>query len=181
MTSIRNLMVTGAVLLITAAPARADVYIAAAFGASMSGVLDGSKTTYGGQFGILGPGMIGIEGDYGFTAKVKGGHGGDNFRTLTGSVLIAPMMVGSEKVRPYFSAGGGLIGAVTEMKHIFASDDTVESATVVTAGGGLFAYLSNQIGIRLDARYMKAMVDPPDFEDAKSHFIRVTGGVVVKF
>src|SRR5262245_29429946 len=106
MTSIRTFTVAAALLVATAVPARADVYIAAVFGASMNGVLDGSKTTYGGQLGILGPGPIGVEGDFGYTTKVKGGHGGDNFRTLTGSVLIAPSF-GSGKVRPYAAVGGG--------------------------------------------------------------------------
>jgi hypothetical protein len=179
MTCIRTLTVTAALLLAAAAPARADVYLAAVFGSSMGGILDGSKTTYGGQLGILGPGMIGVEGDFGYTTKVKDGSGGDNFRTLTGALLIAPKF-GSDRLRPYASVGGGLIGAVVEMKHVFIGDDTVESATVVTAGGGLFAYLSNQIGIRLDARYMKAMLDT-DLEGDKSHFIRVTGGLVIKF
>jgi hypothetical protein len=170
------------VVLGTATTARADVYLAALFGVATGGALDGSKLTYGGQLGILGSGMTGVEGDYGFTTKTKGGHGGDNFRTLTGSVLIAPMAIGSQKVRPYVSAGGGIISGVSELKHLFIGDDSVESTTVVTAGGGIFAYLSNQIGIRLDARYMKALIDAdPDFGDTKSHFVRVSGGLVVRF
>jgi hypothetical protein len=182
MIRIRITVVVALLLLVNAAPARADVYIAALFGAATGGALDGSKTTYGGQLGILGSGLIGVEGDYGFTTKTKHGLGGDNFRTLTGSILIAPMSIGSEKLRPYAAVGGGIIGAASEMKHLFLGDDTVQTAPVITAGGGLFAYLTNQIGVRLDGRYVKAMVDSNESaSESRSHFIRVMGGVVVRF
>lgn len=176
---IRNLIVTGAVLVFTAVPARADVFIAAIAGAATGGALDGSKPTYGGQLGFLG-GMFGVEGDYGFTTKTRGGKGGDNFRTWSGSVLFAPMWVGSDKFRPYLSAGGGTIGSVSEVKHILAGDETTESAGVLSAGGGMFAFMSSKIGIRLDARYMKAMLERADPDD-KTYFVRVTGGLVVRF
>lgn len=179
MTSIRTFTMAAVLVTVTAAPARADVFITAFFGASMRGVLDGSKTTLGGQLGFLGAGFIGVEGDFGYTMKVKGGHGGDNFRTLTGAVLIAPKL-GSDRVRPYAAIGGGVINAVVEPKHLFIGDDTVESASLLSAGGGLFAFLSNHIGVRLDARYMKAMLDT-DVDVEASHFIRVTGGLVIKF
>jgi hypothetical protein len=52
---------------------------------------------------------------------------------------------------------------------------------VISAGGGVFAFLSNKIGIRADARYMKANIEGPDLPDFKTYFIRVTGGVVLKF
>jgi len=183
MNRIRICVVTAALLVAAPHPARADVYLAALFGAAAGGALDGSKTTYAGQLGILGAGMLGIEGDYGFTTKTKHGEGGDNFRTLMGSVLIAPLKIGSEKFRPYFAAGGGVISGASKIQHLFVPDDTVQSAAIVNAGGGVFAFLSNQIGVRLDARYMRLLLDadPELGSEASPNFIRVAGGLVVRF
>lgn len=143
----------------------------------MAGALDGSKVTYGGQAGFMG-GLIGFELDYGFTTKTKGGYGGDNFRTVGAALIVAPARFGSEKFRPYLAVGGGQIAAVSQVKHIVSGGDDTESAGLLSAGGGVMAFVSNAVGLRLDARYMRAMLDA----DASSpYFVRVTAGLIVRF
>lgn len=174
--------IAAALALAASVPARADVFIAPSVGIASGGIVqDGSKITYGGQLGAISDGLFGIEGDYGYTAKIRGGNHRDNVRTLTGSLLIA--LSGNERFRAYASVGGGLIGAVTQVKHIFTvSSDEVESKGVVSAGGGFFSFFSDRIGIRVDARYFRILASPEEEGfDVSPQFIRAQGGVVFRF
>jgi hypothetical protein len=183
MTWNRLIAVTAGALLLTAAPARADFFISPTIGMGMGGLIkDGAKVTFGGQAGVIGAGPVGFEVDYGYTAEIRGGDGHDNIRTFSGILLVAPRQFGSERWRPYGAIGGGVIGTVTELSHIFAPSEEVENKAVLSAGGGILGFLSNRFGVRADARYFHAMLDSDDENfPVESHFIRISGGVVIRF
>lgn len=171
---------------LSATPARAEFFISPNLGLAIGGFLkDGAKVTFGGQLGVLGASAVGFEGDYGYTAQVRGGHGTDNFRTISGALLIAPSRFGSAKWRPYAAVGGGLIGAVYKVQHIVSvGGDEVESLPVISAGAGVFGFFSKRFGVRFDARYFRVMDDyepPPGITATAPHFVRASGGLVIRF
>jgi hypothetical protein len=180
---IRNLIVTGVVVLATAVPARADIFLGPSVGGAMGGfVKDGAKTTYAGQLGILTDGPIGFELDYGYTKNIRDTVGSGNFRTIGGALLYVPGFLGGAKVRGYVSAGGGQIAAVSKFSHLLSGgSDEVESAGMVSAGAGLFGFVSEKFGIRVDVRYIRALLDEEAAGPDSPHFIRATAGLVIKF
>lgn len=186
MTRSRILLMAAALALLPARAAQAQWLLSPTVGTASGGLMtDGAKVTYGGQLGFLSEGPVGFEADYGYTAKVRGGHGHDNFRTFTVNVLVAPAGWGSQKWRPYAAVGGGLIGAVGKIQHIFAfSSDEAQQAGLVSAGGGLFGFVSNRFGVRLDVRYLRALLPPAEEAGGPTtppHIVRVGGGLVIRF
>ncbi|MCL4847635.1 MAG: outer membrane beta-barrel protein [Acidobacteria bacterium] len=80
--------------------------------------------------------------------------------TLTGSVLIAP---GSRRaaIRPYAAGGVGLIRAnVSAPFDLF--DALSRNDFGVNAGGGLFVFLTDGIGMRGDVRYFRTLGSDSD-------------------
>jgi hypothetical protein len=182
MKALTRLCLTAALVAASAAPARADFFIIPAIGMATGGIVqDGTKVTYAGQIGVLTAGMVGFEGDFGYTAKTRGGNTHDNVRTFGGTVLIAPTK--NERWRPYGAVGFGMAGGVGEISHIFTFDsEKAENAAAINGGGGIFGFLSPHLGVRFDARYFHVMLDDDGkVEGISPHFIRMTGGLVIRF
>jgi hypothetical protein len=184
----RALLLAAAFSVLWAAPARADFLICPGIGIAAGGIVrDGAKPTYTAQIGLFGTGApVGFELDYGYTMKARGGHHTDNFRTLGAAVLIAVPRIGSDRWRPYVAVGGGVIGAVSRVRHLYAfGSDEVEASGVAGIGGGLFGFLSSHVGIRVDARYFRALIDDEGDhgggETVSPHFIRASAGLVIRF
>lgn len=187
MTWIRNAVMTIGVLLVTAVPARADLsyYIAPMYGMTTGGLVGGTaKLTFGAQAGVLTGGMSGFEFDFGITKKTGKDTAAD-FRTLSGTFLFS--LAGSNAtMRPYLAAGAGIMQAVDDRKTIYGfGTNAVSRTNVINAGGGLFLMITGHFGVRVDARYFRALVDqqtaPGSTKTAPPHFIRAGVGLVVEF
>lgn len=162
------------------ATANAQAYLSVGAGATTGGDANGSRPTYGGAFGYD-AGLVGVEGDFGYTVRLANEEGtyGDNVRTLMGQVLIGPRF-GQWKV--FGSVGGGLIGAVGQISHVFTTDDE-EAVNVfgMTAGGGAMTSINDHFGFRFDAKYVRALEADVEHSDERLSFIRAGAALIWKF
>lgn len=98
--------------------------------------------------------------------------------------VVAPIRItGAKNWRPYATAGLGVIRSwVTDPSHTVA--DTDQNNLAVNVGGGVMYSLNNRIGLRGDARYLRAFVDEDKREGFYFNdygFVRVTFGVTFGF
>lgn len=149
------------------------------------------KLTWGGTVSVLGRGVFGLEGDFGFTpgfferdtdAELVADS---SVVTLMGNVVLAlPLSVTGESLRPYFSGGGGLIRTrIKDLADIFSSERNLVG---INLGGGLIGFLSERWGVRWDVRYFKSVSEPGDTEDvlfgsASLSFWRANMALVLKY
>lgn len=155
----RSLIVTGLLVLVSAAGARADVLVTPFAGAAFSGATDRSRATYGAALGFLGEGVVGFEAEFATTPDFFGGSDQrdvftrNNVVTLMGSFLLAT----PGRVRLYGAAGAGLMKTRVESSDRFFDVDSNDFG--VNLGGGVIAYLSDHVGLRGDVRYFRDLSD----------------------
>lgn len=164
------------VCLGVASPAVADLYFSPFVGIKFGGettLLDpdlvaGSseaadkarKFTWGGSVMWLGTGVLGFEGD---VALIPGYFQGDQqivlssrvTTVLANVVIAAPLTLTRESLRPYASAGWGLMRASSDVGEPALSFSRNLSAFNV--GGGAIGMLSRRTGVRWDVRYLRGI------------------------
>jgi opacity protein-like surface antigen len=181
-----------------AGPARADWYATPfaglTFGTGTNFVdldqaTDKIKFAFGGTVTLLGPGILGVEGDFsmmpGFFQR-----GPDSLivhsrvTTLMGNVVVAmPLSVTQYSLRPYASGGAGLMRS--------AASDKVDLVTFsrnlfgMNAGGGVIGLISDKRGVRFDLRYFRNVKTVGEGSLSTSRaslsFWRASAGVILKF
>jgi len=166
-------MATLATCAAVPASARADLYfspyIALKFGgettlldpeqvAGSSETADAAKkVTWGGGVMWLGSGLLGFEGDLAITPGYFSGDAkfvqSSRVTTLLGNVVVAaPLSLTKESLRPYASAGWGLMRAVSESDLPFS-----RNLSCFNVGGGVIGMLSRRTGVRWDLRYLRGI------------------------
>jgi Outer membrane protein beta-barrel domain len=149
------------------------------------------KVTWGGTVSVIGRGVFGVEGDF---AVIPGFFERDtadklvtdsSVVTLMGNVVLAlPLSMTGQSLRPYFSAGAGLMRAsIKDLADIFSSERNLVG---IDLGGGLIGFLSERWGVRWDVRYFKSVSEPGDTQDvlfgsASLSFWRVNMAFVLKY
>lgn len=160
------------------------------FGLPIDGAL--SRTMVLGVAGMwLGQGILGLEGELAHAPGFFEGQPtliGSNITTATGSlVLIAPLSLTRESLRPYLVGGLGLL-------HVGAADrvslDPVDRNLLgLNLGGGVIGMLSDQIGLRFDIRQMRSVRDdeaaagafPSPEGRVHLSYWRATAGVTIRY
>lgn len=204
-------MVRAALVLLilgsAAKPASADwlftPYVGVVFGGSANNfnVNDLSdefeqRFSFGGGLTWMGNGMVGLEVDYHLAPnfyQITGGTENIALFDLDSSVqtLMANFVLGAPiggtsgpGVRPYAVAGIGLMRAtLSGADDLF--DNLSQNELGVNVGGGVHVFFSDNIGLRGDARYFRALEKGDDggrdldFEDFD--FWRATLGVTFRF
>ena len=97
-----------------------------------------------------------------------------------GNVVVPIRIPGAANVRPYGTAGLGLIRAVFETAYDLA--DTDQNNLGFNVGGGVIYSLSGRVGLRGDLRYFRGLVDENTREGGVFRdygFWRVTVGVTL--
>lgn len=174
--------------------ASADWLLTPFVGAAYSGDVDGQRTTYGVSFGYMGAGVIGVEADLGFTPEfldvdfVGLDIADTNVTTAMANIIIGIPVGGTRGggVRPYVTAGGGLIrtqlDTIGDLFKVSANDFGVN------VGGGVFAFFNDTVGIRGDLRYFRSLVDFAsedifglDLDFGSFDFWRASAGVTIRF
>lgn len=103
--------------------------------------------------------------------------------TVTGSLLVGPWIpIGpSQRLRPYGVIGGGLARSKIEDFVVFGKNS--RNRGVIDYGGGLFLYLTRNLGVRGDIRFMKDVgSDPADTDGwgvTDTMYKRATVGLVL--
>jgi len=185
------------------APAQAQWVITPYLGANVSGDVEQGKGGFGGSVGYLG-GRLGFEIDvmryqhFFKDAEVfpadpaappncmpgsgAGGVACTDIDTdalgLMGNVVVPIRIQGAQKLRPYGTAGLGMIRAWTN------EEDRNQTNLGFNGGGGLTYSFSKRIGVRGDVRYFRALVDESTREGVLLRdydFLRVSVGVTFDF
>jgi opacity protein-like surface antigen len=156
-------------LVLTAAPARADWLITPYLGSAFGGDTSSQHVIYGASAAWMSHGIVGVEFDGSIAPDLLDEDDGvilgiadSNVTPLMGSLVIgAP--IGEPGVRPYAVAGAGLIRSrVSDADDIFDID---ENSFGINLGGGIHAFVRENIGIRADVRYFRGVRDTDDTDD----------------
>lgn len=112
--------------------------------------IDENRTVYGGSIGATGS-VIGFEFDFGYSPnfyEIEDDFGelgsSGSVSTLMGNLLIG-LPLG--RVRPYATFGAGLMRSNLDVFDVF--DDLDRSDFGVNYGGGVMAFLTDHVGIRI--------------------------------
>ena len=150
------------------------------------------RFNYGATLAWMGAGIFGFEVDFGFAPNFFENTEGDgdfdygdsNVTTLMGNVVLGIPIGGQSGlgIRPYVSGGAGLIRSkIDDPTDIFSVSSNDFGMNV---GGGLTGFFTDNVGIRGDIRYFRALRDdePDDeFDVALGSFRFWRGSVGVTF
>jgi opacity protein-like surface antigen len=187
------LAVVAAVVLVAPTTARADWLFTPYVGPVFGGDINDAKANFGGSLGFMGGGVFGFEVDLGYTPDIFDQGNDDDLFDLDGNAVtlmanvIAGIPVGGQSgqgIRPYASGGVGLIRLNAEEDAFLGNVSNNDFG--MNVGGGIMGFVSDNVGIRGDVRYFRALVD--DQEDNEFDvafgdydFWRATGGVTFRF
>ena len=126
---------------------------------SYEGADKAKKVTWGGSVMWLGPGVLGFEGDValipGYFQGDKGSVQSSRVATVLGNVVLAaPLHLTRESLRPYVSAGWGLMRASADPVRGLGYSRNLSAFNV---GGGVIGMLSRRTGVRWDLRYLRGI------------------------
>jgi opacity protein-like surface antigen len=136
----------------------------------------------------MGAGAIGFDVDFGYTPDFFGDSGDDfgdnNVTTLMANAIIGVPVGGQAGagIRPYGVGGIGLFREqIDDAGDLFDVDDNSFGFNV---GGGVMGFFSDNVGVRGDVRYFRALRndgDDVDLELGDTDFWRATVGVTFRF
>ena len=177
--------------------ARADIlvtpFIGKTFGASTPQLtaepLDTQKWIVGGAAGWLGAGIVGADVDFGYAPRFFNSdplltRPGSNVTTLTGNILLTlPLSVTRDSLRPYFTAGAGLLHAGADDRIDLTSVD--RNLLAASVGGGVIGFLNTRAGVRFDVRRIRSASRGVDTltgeQEPRLGFWRATLGVALRY
>ena len=179
--------------------ARADGYVSPFIGANFGGTVgtplnlairDRNRVAFGAQFGGMGGGVFGAEVDFSYTqnffAESEGIVQGNNLLTVVPAVIIGIPIGGQTGggVRPYFTAGAGLIRRDVDLGSLLSIS---KNDLAYSLGGGLMGFFGDHFGLRGDVRYFRNFqVDEFSFsgfsfERGTFNFTRASAGAIFRF
>lgn len=187
---VRSAVPASLLLVMAAAPARADWLITPFLGTAFGGDTSSQHVIYGASAAWMSHGIVGVEIDGSIAPDLLDEDDGvilgvadSNVTTLMGSLVIgAPL--GEPGIRPYAVAGAGLIRSrLSDADDIFDID---ENSFGVNVGGGVHALVRNNLGLRADVRYFRSVRDTDssggvDLELGSFDFWRATVGATFRF
>ena len=182
------------ILLMPAAPARADVvltpYVGSLFG---GGDFTGTPATYGASAAFMGGGVFGAEFGFNYAPKFRPATVSNEDiaqMSLMGNLIVGIPVGSSDQaghVRPYVTGGAGLFRLTSNESQFF---DRINSNNFgVNFGGGVMAFFNEHIGLRGDIRYFRTLtdtdseggVDDLDFRLGDLNFWKWDVGAAFKF
>ena len=197
MRSIRVIAIALVALMLAPLPARADVFLTPFFGVNFGGdsgnkfseAFDTSQYNFGASLTVMGAGVFGVEGDFGYSPDFYGKNdaGGSSAFTATGNLIIG-IPLGGQKgfgVRPYGLVGMGLLSSKSDFGTGVAEIDGNDLTW--SAGGGVLLFFGTKAGIRGDVRYFRTFDDlevlgiPIAQSPGKVDFTRGSIGFVLRF
>jgi opacity protein-like surface antigen len=177
---LKVLLLCGALATFMVFPATASAdwiftpYLGATFGSDVpdldedAGDNVGEKLSFGGSLAYMGANIIGFEVDLGYTPEFfELDEDLDSFDsnvvTLMANAIVGAPIGVAPGVRPYASGGVGLVRShVTDAGDLF---DASNSDFGVNIGGGVMGFFNDNVGVRGDIRYFRALVDEEEDEE----------------
>ncbi len=186
-------LATTTALTMAPATASADWLLTPYLGLTFGGDTTSENVAYGFSAAWMGAGIIGFEVDFGVAPSlfdtdddvdIEDFELTDSSATNLMANLIVGAPLGEPGIRPYVSGGAGLLRrSVTEVEDLF---DVDENSFGINFGGGLVAFVSDNVGIRGDVRYFRSFSDTEagsdiDLDLGAFDFWRGTVGVTFRF
>ncbi|GMV22368.1 MAG: hypothetical protein AMXMBFR57_23170 [Acidimicrobiia bacterium] len=188
----RLVVATIAVLLVTAAPARADWFLTPFLGLTFGDDARGEHMTYGGTLRWVGDSMIGFEIDASVSSDILNMDDDVDFSiddnratTVMANLVLGGPGDGARGVRPYVSGGGGYLRLTAD--GVVDALDVERESFAVNAGGGITGMFSDVVGMRADIRYFRRLQDDDiddddvDLDLGQFGFWRATVGLSFRF
>lgn len=177
-------------ILVPAAPARADVVLTPYVGSLFGGDLPDNKVSYGATASFMGGGIFGAEVGFNWTPQfvpATSTHGDVRQASLMGNLIVGIPIGNSDQaghVRPYITGGAGLFRATQKESDFFDRINSNDFA--VNFGGGIMAFFTEHIGLRADVRYFRTLTDTNpnggvDFDLGDLNFWKWDVGTAFKF
>lgn len=174
-----------------AAPARADWLFTPYIGLVFGGDARNERVTYGGSLTWMSRGIVGIELDGALAANLFSPDdeslalslGDDKVGTAMANLIIgAPL--GEPGLRPYASAGAGLIQLSVD--NPLDTFDVTENSFGVNVGAGVVGFVGDRLGLRADVRYFRRLQDSDSSAEinlglGRLNFWRTTLGLSIRF
>jgi hypothetical protein len=161
----RTLLMAALFCGFSAGTARADGFFIPFIGVNFGGdagsefgdAVDASRFNWGASIGWMGAGVIGFEGDFGFSPDFFGKTdlGDSSVLTAFGNVLLGIPFGGQQGfgIRPYALAG---IGLIQPEGDAFADQfDFNDNKIGWDFGGGVMLFFGSHFGLRGDVRYFR--------------------------
>jgi opacity protein-like surface antigen len=195
-----GLAVVSLLTFATPKPAAADwmftPFVGAALGGTVSDVrgfdLDrDSKSSFGAGLTWMGAGIMGFDLDFGYTPNFFGDDpdfGDSNVTTLMANIILGAPIGGQSGpgLRPYAVGGIGLLRErITSANQFF--NDVSRNEMGFNLGAGLNAFFTDNLGLRGDVRYFRALQRGDDSNDLdvfdldRLDFWRATVGITFRF
>jgi opacity protein-like surface antigen len=179
------LTVVAAFIVIMPRSAGADTLLTPFAGITFGGDASNGQPLFGGSIAFMGGGILGGEVDYAYYPDFFDIE--NEFSFLTDShiqTFMANLIIGAPLgvVRPYVVGGVGLLHA--RATGLF--DNVSNSDFGFDVGAGLIGFFSDNVGIRGDIRYFRALRDPQEDNEfdialGSFNFMRGTIGVTFRF
>lgn len=180
-------------LIVSAAPARADVVLTPYIGSLFGGDLPDGKTSYGATAAFMGGSIFGAEIGYNWTPKFVPGnafHDDVAQMSLMGNLIVGIPIGDNDQaghIRPYITGGAGLFRATAKQSDFL--DRVNSNDFAVNFGGGVMAFFSEHVGVRGDVRYFRTLTDQDpgtglddlDFELGELNFWKWDIGAAFRF
>jgi opacity protein-like surface antigen len=150
-------------ILVPAAPARADVVLTPYVGSLFGGDLSGNRTSFGGSAAFMGGGVFGAEFGFNYAPEfVSASVASEDIAqmSLMGNLIVGIPIGSSDQaghLRPYITGGAGLFRITSNESQFF--DRVSSNDFAVNFGGGMMAFFSEHVGIRGDIRYFRTLTD----------------------
>jgi opacity protein-like surface antigen len=151
----------------------------------LSSAINTKRVDWGASFTYMGGGVLGIEGDIGYSPDFFGKTdlGGSSVLTATGNLILG-IPIGGQKgvgVRPYGLVGLGVVRSKVDALGQVLSFDNSEAAW--DFGGGVMFFFGTNVGVRGDLRYFRtfgnvSLVTPGL---GKLDFARGSAGLILRF
>jgi len=174
-------------LCATTRPAGADILLTPFLGVTFGADAPTQQVNYGLSLAFLGGGVVGLEVDAAITPNFFDSDTNaledGNVSTVMANLMVASPNQGA-RLRPYLSAGAGIMHAkATSVGNAFTLD---ENNLGVNVGAGVVGSMRNNIGLRGEFRYFRALQDSEagdglDLEFAKLAFWRGSLGITFRF
>ena len=151
------------ILLMPAAPARADVVLTPYVGSLFGGDLSGNTAAFGANAAFMGGGIFGAEIGFNYAPeffKATVNTPDTAQMSLMGNLIVGiPIMDSDEPghLRPYLTGGAGLFRVSSQESQFFRGVSSNDFA--LNFGGGVMAFFNEHIGIRGDVRYFRTLTD----------------------
>jgi len=177
-------------LVMSAAPARADIVLTPYVGSLFGGDLPDGKTSYGATAAFMGHNIFGAEVGFNWTPKFVPGtatHDDVAQASLMGNLIVGIPIGDSDQaghIRPYVTGGAGLFRATAKQGDFLDRINSNDFA--VNFGGGVMAFFSEHVGVRGDIRYFRTLTNEDagnglDFELGDLNFWKWDIGAAFRF